>query len=52
MFTVTIMLMGELEVLAARVAPTGKASRVTVFSGGAELTQVADKGAVLSGEVV
>jgi hypothetical protein len=46
------MLTAALEAPAPNVAPTGKAMRVTVFNGGAELTQVADKGAVVSAEVV
>ena len=49
---VTIMLIGALDAPPAKVAPTGKAIRVTVFNGGAELTQVAANGPVERGEVV
>src|SRR6185312_1836601 len=51
-FTVTTILIDELEAPTTSVAPTGKAMRVTVFNGGAELTQVADNGAVVKAVVV
>ena len=52
-FTVTIMLMAELDAPAVNVAPTGKAMRVVFESGaGAVALQVADNGAVESGSVV
>src|SRR5436190_24150389 len=52
-FTVTTILMDELQAPAARVAPTGKAMRVAEESGaGAEEDQVADRGAVVSALVV
>jgi hypothetical protein len=47
------MLMEELQALAAKVAPTGKAIRVVLEGGaGADELQVADNGAVVSGLVV
>src|SRR6266496_1364509 len=52
-FTVTIMLMAELDEPVVSVAPTGKAMRVVLESGdGAVELQVADSGEVLSGLVV
>ena|SRR5438128_1298012 len=52
-FTVTIMLIEEAQVLAARLAPTGKAMRDVFESGeGAVALQVADNGATVNGLTV
>src|SRR5229473_2322590 len=52
-FTVTVMLMAELDEPTVNVAPAGKAMRVVFESGdGAVALQVADNGAVESESVV
>jgi len=52
-FTVTVMLMAELDEPTVNVAPAGKAMRVVFESGeGAVALHVADKGAVVSGLTV